>query len=79
MDLEKEKILDMDLDISSFVRRKAKSAERLRDKTKPNNNKNLKQEKSYRVGNYLIKKTLGSGTFGKVKLAINISTKEKSP
>ena len=37
----------------------------------------LNQEKPYRVGNYLIKNTLGSGTFGKVKLGIYIPTKEK--
>ena len=37
----------------------------------------LNQEKPYRVGNYLIKNTLGSGTFGKVKLGIYIPNKEK--
>ena len=37
----------------------------------------LNQEKPYRVGNYLIKNSLGSGTFGKVKLGIYIPTKEK--
>ena len=77
MDSEKEKNFGINLDISSFVKRKTKSAEILIDKTKPHNNKNQKQEKSYRVGNYLIKKTLGSGTFGKVKLGIYIPTQEK--
>ena len=34
-------------------------------------------EQEYTIGNYLIKKTLGKGTFGKVKLAIFLPTKEK--
>jgi 5'-AMP-activated protein kinase catalytic alpha subunit len=37
----------------------------------------LKKEKDYQIGNYLIKKTLGQGTFGKVKLGIYIPTNEK--
>ena len=39
---------------------------------------NLFQENiEYKIGNYLIKKTLGKGTFGKVKLGIYLPTKEK--
>ena len=34
-------------------------------------------ETEKKVGNYMIKKTLGKGTFGKVKLGIYIPTKEK--
>ena len=34
-------------------------------------------EQEYKIGNYLIKKTLGKGTFGKVKLGIYIPTQEK--
>ena len=36
-----------------------------------------KIEKEYNIGNYLIKKTLGQGTFGKVKLGIYLPTGEK--
>ena len=35
------------------------------------------REKEYKIGNYLVKKTLGQGTFGKVKLGIYLPTKEK--
>ena len=33
--------------------------------------------KDKKIGNYLLKKTIGSGTFGKVKLGIHIPTNEK--
>ena len=36
-----------------------------------------KIEKEYKIGNYLIKKTLGQGTFGKVKLGVYLPNKEK--
>ena len=39
--------------------------------------KEKEKEKEYKIGNYLIKKTLGQGTFGKVKLAIYLPTDEK--
>ena len=47
--------------------------------TESNNEiKNKKKiEKEYKIGNYLIKKTLGQGTFGKVKLGIYLPNKEK--
>ena len=35
------------------------------------------KEQEYKIGNYLIKKTLGQGTFGKVKLGIYLPTQEK--
>ena len=35
------------------------------------------EEKEYTIGNYLIKGTLGQGTFGKVKLGIYLPNKEK--
>ena len=41
-------------------------------------NKNEREnEEEYKLGNYLIKKTLGKGTFGKVKLGIYMPTQEK--
>ena len=39
--------------------------------------KEKEKEKEYRIGNYLIKKTLGQGTFGKVKLGIYLPSQEK--
>ena len=39
--------------------------------------KKKEKEKEYKIGNYLIKKTLGQGTFGKVKLGIYIPSEEK--
>ena len=35
------------------------------------------EETKYTIGNYLIKRTLGQGTFGKVKLGIYLPNKEK--
>ena len=35
------------------------------------------KEKDFKIGNYLIKRTLGRGTFGKVKLGVYLPTKEK--
>ena len=35
------------------------------------------KEKDFKIGNYIIKRTLGRGTFGKVKLGIYLPTKEK--
>ena len=45
--------------------------------TESEEKKKKKVEKEYRIGNYLIKKTLGQGTFGKVKLGIYLPNKEK--
>ena len=36
-----------------------------------------KEEKEFKIGNYQIKRTLGQGTFGKVKLGIYLPTREK--
>ena len=45
---------------------------------KLDSSKKIKEkEKEYKIGNYLIKKTLGQGTFGKVKLATYLPTDEK--
>ena len=41
------------------------------------NSKKKNVEKEYQIGNYLIKRTLGQGTFGKVKLGIHLPNKEK--
>ena len=38
---------------------------------------NKEKEVEYKIGNYLIKKTLGQGTFGKVKLGIYLPSQEK--
>ena len=35
------------------------------------------KEKDFKIGNYIIKRTLGRGTFGKVKLGIYLPTREK--
>ena len=59
---------------------KSKSFEKNNNKKKSPQNKRLKSinnEKSYKIGNYFIKKTIGSGNFGKVKLGIYIPTGEK--
>ena len=49
--------------------------------TKPSKNngksRNKEKEKQIKIGNYLIKKTLGKGTFGKVKLGIYLPKKKK--
>ena len=39
--------------------------------------KEKEKEKEYKIGKYLIKGTVGRGTFGKVKLGIYIPTNEK--
>ena len=52
------------------------------NKNKPQNDKinDIKyneKEKEVKIGNYIIKKTLGKGTFAKVKLAIHLPKKNK--
>ena len=39
--------------------------------------KENEKESDFKIGNYIIKRTLGQGTFGKVKLGIYIPTREK--
>ena len=39
--------------------------------------KEKEKEKEYKIGKYLIKGTVGRGTFGKVKLGIYLPTHEK--
>ena len=41
------------------------------------NGNNEQEEKGIKIGNYIIKKTLGKGTFAKVKLAIQLPKKNK--
>ena len=67
----------IECDIKLGEENKSKSAKRLKDEINSVGNKNIKKERSYRVGNYLIKNTLGSGTFGKVKLGIYLPTNQK--
>ena len=43
----------------------------------PNNSLSKNSSKEYTIGDYLIKKTLGKGNFGKVKLGVFLPTKEK--
>ena len=45
------------------------------NRKKKENEKNI--EKEFKIGNYLIKKTLGKGTFGKVKLGIYLPNNQK--
>ena len=45
--------------------------------TKKNEEKHSKKEKEIKIGNYLIKKALGKGTFGKVKLGIYLPRNKK--
>ena len=50
------------------------------EKTNENETKKSKEkekEKDFKIGNYLIKRTLGQGTFGKVRLGIYLPTHEK--
>ena len=66
--------------ISIKVPNHSKSLEKIFDKEKLSftyKSKFNNNESSFRIGNYLIKNEIGSGTFGKVKLAIFIPTKEK--
>ena len=46
-------------------------------KTKKNEENSKNEEKEIKIGNYLIKKTLGKGTFGKVKLGIYLPRNKK--
>ena len=46
-------------------------------KLDPESHKKKEKEKEYTIGNYLIKRTLGQGTFGKVKLGIYLPNQEK--
>ena len=77
MDIDNAKRVQNEMDIIIYNEMKSKSAERITDRINNNNNKRPKHDKSYRVGNYLIKNTLGCGTFGKVKLGIYLPTQEK--
>ena len=52
------------------------SGKKSSSKNKTNNN-NQEKEKDIKIGNYIIKKTLGKGTFAKVKLAIQLPEKKK--
>ena len=60
--------------------RKSKSFEKIYDKNNLVQNPRLKSinnERAYKIGNYFIKNTIGSGNFGKVKVGIYIPTGEK--
>ena len=49
----------------------------INSKTKKNEENSKNEEKEIKIGNYLIKKTLGKGTFGKVKLGIYLPRNKK--
>ena len=54
------------------------STKKIKDKYNAKENRHLKiNESEMRIGNYLIKKTLGKGTFGKVKLGIYLPKNKK--
>ena len=60
--------------------KRSKTFQKLFDKKKFayfNKKKQTNRDSSYKIGKYLIKNTIGFGTFGKVKLAIYIPTKKK--
>jgi hypothetical protein len=48
--------------------------EKAKSGSQANSNKSSKDENGYKIGQYLITKTLGEGTFGKVKLGKHILT-----
>ena len=49
----------------------------IQEKLEENQSRKKVKEAEYKIGNYLIKKTLGQGTFGKVKLGLYLPTQEK--
>ena len=65
---------------SKSPKKDEKPLETKKEKLKEVEKENLKsksKEKEYKIGKYLIKGTVGRGTFGKVKLGIYIPTNEK--
>ena len=66
---KKEEILDP---LTNEIKKKSKTQEKNDEKNKIN-----KEEVGYKIGKYLIKKTIGRGSFGKVKLGIYLPNKEK--
>ena len=65
---------------SKSPKEKEKSIQNEKEKDKEKEKEIVKQkskEREYKIGKYLIKGTLGRGTFGKVKLGIYIPTNEK--
>ena len=66
---KKEELLDP---LTNEIKKKSKTQEKNDEKNKIN-----KEEVGYKIGKYLIKKTIGRGSFGKVKLGIYLPNKEK--
>ena len=65
---------------SKSPKEKEKSIQNEKEKDKEKDKEIVKQkskEREYKIGKYLIKGTVGRGTFGKVKLGIYIPTNEK--
>ena len=57
---------------SEKVKQKSKTQEKVKEEKQIR-----KEEVGYKIGQYLIKKTIGKGSFGKVKLGIYLPNKEK--
>ena len=75
--IKKEYLSIKDLDSEeSKINKSKKSKSNIKEKINKNENMNEK-EPGYKIGQYLIKKTLGKGSFGKVKLGIYLPNKEK--
>jgi len=71
--IKKESLSNKNLDSEETkINKSKKSKSNLLEKINKNEN-----EPGYKVGQYLISKTLGKGSFGKVKLGIYIPNKEK--
>ena len=63
-------------DIKNTITNEIKKKSKTQEKNDERKNINEK-DAGYRIGQYLIKKTLGKGSFGKVKLGIFLPNKEK--
>ena len=63
-------------DILNLLNKEIKKKSKTQEKENEKNNIN-KEAAGYKIGQYLIKKTIGKGSFGKVKLAIYLPNKEK--
>ena len=77
---ENNKVNNLEKSMNSLESLKL-STQLIKDKINKNENNDLPKnninENEIRIGNYLIKKTLGKGTFGKVKLGIYLPRNKK--
>ena len=63
---------DIKIPLVNEIKKKSKTQEKISERKTFNKN-----EAEYKIGQYLIKKTIGKGSFGKVKLGIYLPNKEK--